>query len=94
MPTNITESVQADTGKIMLSVEGDLLLEDALLLERIAGSIVDERDKDVLIDLADLDFLDSDSAAVLKRLTESGRIEINGIEIFLQSAIDLAERRS
>ena len=78
----------------MLSVEGDLLLEDALLLERIAGSIVDERDKDVLIDLADLDFLDSDSAAVLKRLTESGRIEINGIEIFLQSAIDLAERRS
>lgn len=94
MPTNITESVQADTGKIMLSVEGDLLLEDALLLERIAGSIVDERDKDVLIDLADLDFLDSDSAAVLKRLTESGRIEINGIEIFLQSAIDLAERHA
>lgn len=94
MPTNITESVQSETGKMVLRVEGDLMLADALLLERIAGGIVDEQDKDVLIDLADLDFLDSESAAVLKRLTESDRIEINGIEIFLQSAIDLAERRS
>jgi len=92
MPTNITESVQAETGKIMLSVEGDLLLEDALLLERIARSIVEEHAKDVVIDLADLDFLDSESAAVLKRLVASDGIELNGIEIFLQSAIDLAER--
>lgn len=92
MPTNITESVQAETGKIMLRVEGDLLLEDALLLERIARSIVEEQSKDVVIDLADLDFLDSESAAVLKRLVASDGIELNGIEIFLQSAIDLAER--
>lgn len=76
----------------MLSVEGDLLLEDALLLERIARSIVEEHAKDVVIDLADLDFLDSESAAVLKRLVASDGIELNGIEIFLQSAIDLAER--
>ena len=45
-----------------------------------------------MIDLADLDFLDSESAAVLKRLVASDGIELNGIEIFLQSAIDLAER--
>ncbi|HQZ83492.1 MAG TPA: STAS domain-containing protein [Pyrinomonadaceae bacterium] len=92
MPTNITETVQAETGKIMLRVEGDLLLEDALLLERIANSIVNERLENVVIDLADLDFLDSESAAVLKRLVASDGIELNGIEIFLQSAIDLAER--
>jgi len=92
MPTNITETVQAETGNIMLRVEGDLLLEDALLLERIARSIVDERFENVVIDLADLDFLDSESAAVLKRLVACDGIELNGIEIFLQSAIDLAER--
>ncbi len=92
MPTNITETVQAETGRILLKVEGDLLLDDALLLERIARSIVEERLEDVVIDLADLDFLDSESAGVLRRLAAADGIELNGIEIFLQSAIDLAER--
>lgn len=92
MPTNITETVQAETGRILLKVEGDLLLDDALLLERIATSIVEERLEDVVIDLADLDFLDSESAGVLRRLAATEGIELNGIEIFLQSAIDLAER--
>ena len=92
MPTNITETVQAETGRILLKVEGDLLLDDALLLERIAHSIVEDRSEDVVIDLADLDFLDSESAGVLRRLIAADGIELNGIEIFLQSAIDLAER--
>ncbi|MBX3283516.1 MAG: hypothetical protein KF756_13710 [Acidobacteria bacterium] len=94
MPTNITESENIETGGITLRVEGDLFLEDALLLERIAGDIVENHGKSVVIDLADLDFLDSESGVVLKRLIETDGIEVNGIEIFLQSAIDLAERRA
>ncbi|KXK03396.1 MAG: hypothetical protein UZ17_ACD001001205 [Acidobacteria bacterium OLB17] len=92
MPTNITETVHSETGKIVLRVEGDLFLEDAVLLERIAKGLVEEESKGVMIDLADLDFLDSESAAVVKRLIETDGIEVNGLEIFLQSAIDLVER--
>ena len=46
------------------------------------------------VDLADLDFLDSDSAPILKRLETKTGISIEGLEIFLQSAIDAAERNA
>jgi anti-anti-sigma factor len=90
MPTQITQH-ESDV-RIVLRVEGELLLEDANLLERIATEIRAETDKPVMIDLADLAFLDSESAAVLKRLEADPEIELQGLEIFLQSAIDQAER--
>lgn len=90
MPTQITQ--QESDGRTILRVEGELLLEDANLLERIATEIRAETGKPVMIDLADLSFLDSESAAVLKRLESDPKIELQGLEIFLQSAIDQAER--
>ncbi len=90
MPTQITQ--QESDGRTILRVEGELLLEDANLLERIATEIRVETGKPLMIDLADLAFLDSDSAAVLKRLASDPAIELQGLEIFLQSAIDQAER--
>jgi anti-anti-sigma factor len=90
MPTQITQ--QESDGHMVLRVEGELLLEDAILLERITSEIRAETDKPVMIDLADLAFLDSESAAVLKRLAGDPQIELQGLEIFLQSAVDQAER--
>lgn len=91
MATHITQD-ELD-GRTVLRIEGELMFDDALLLERLALGIVADEDRDVLIDLADLDFLDSDSAPVLRRLSSSEKIRIEGIEIFLQSVIDEVEGR-
>lgn len=88
MPTQITQS---DTnGNVVFRVEGEMLLEDALLLERLIDTEVSI--KPIVIDLADLDFLDSDAAEVLRRIQTENDVTLEGTEIFLQSAIDLAER--
>lgn len=71
-----------------------MLIDDAVLLERIAAEIQEDSGAPVTIDLADLDFLDSESGSILKRLDNKEGISIEGLEIFLQSAIDAAERAS
>ena len=90
MPTQITQ--RESEGRTFLQVEGEMLVDDAVLLERIATELHDSTRGEVTIDLADLDFLDSDSASVLKRLGSQPGVSIEGLEIFLQSAIDAAER--
>jgi anti-anti-sigma regulatory factor len=92
MPTNIIQTVNDADGSVILRVEGDLFLEDALLLEKIALGMRGDDFREVAIDLADLDFLDSESAPILKRLEREHGFRIEGMEIFLQSAIDTAER--
>ena len=90
MPTNIIQTLNDD--RLVLRVEGDMMLDDALLLEKIAIEMRSDHGRDVTIDIADLDFLDSESAPVLKRLEREHGFTIEGMEIFLQSAIDSAER--
>lgn len=92
MATNITQRIDEADGHVTLSVEGDLLIEDALLLEKLAIEMRSHYGRDVTVDLADLDFLDSESAPVIKRLQREHGFVIEGMEIFLQSAIDSAER--
>lgn len=92
MPTQITQ--RESNGRTYLQVEGDMLIDDAILLERIADEIHADSGVHVTVDLADLDFLDSESASVLKRLQSKEGISIEGLEIFLQSAINAAERNS
>jgi anti-anti-sigma regulatory factor len=88
MPTQITQN-ESD-GLVSFRIEGEMLLDDALLLERIVSS--DESDRSIVVDLADLDFLDSEAAQVLRRLETERGVKFEGTEIFLQSSIDLAER--
>lgn len=88
MPTQITQS--DSDGNRYFRVEGEMLVEDALLLERILSD--DESNIPIIVDLADLDFLDSDAATVLRRLETERNVRLEGAEIFLQSSIDLAER--
>ena len=93
MPTNIIQTVSETDGRMTLSVEGDMMIDDALLLEKIALEMRTDHNSDVTIDVADLDFLDSHSAPVLKRLEDEHGFTIEGMEIFRQSAIDTAERK-
>ena len=92
MPTHITQIDDNEHQRTVLRVEGDMLLDDALLLERIASDIQTDLDTCVTIDLADLDFLDSESAVVLRRLDSRLGFRIPGIETFLQTAVNAAER--
>jgi anti-anti-sigma regulatory factor len=94
MPTNITQSISETDGRVTLRVEGDMMLDDALLVEKLALEMRSHYGRELTVDLADLDFLDSESAPVLKRLEHEHGFAIEGMEIFLQSAIDSAERKS
>ncbi|MGI8469184.1 MAG: STAS domain-containing protein [Pyrinomonadaceae bacterium] len=91
MATNITQIEDAERGKTILRVEGEMFLDDALLLEKIALAMRDEGAENLTLDLADLDFLDSDGAPVLKRLEREHGFEIEGIEFFLQTIVNETE---
>lgn len=93
MPTSITQFDDPERDKIVLRVEGDLKLDDALLLERIALDLRKEHDKNLTLDFADLDLLDSESAPVLRRLEIQHGFEIEGLHFFLQKMVEEAESR-
>lgn len=92
MATQITQIDLPDRRRTILRVEGDMLHDDAVLLEKLVNCIAGESENKIVIDLADLDFLDSEAASILKKLENAHQCEIEGVEIFLQSAVDMAER--
>lgn len=94
MPTTFTELEDTERGKIILRIEGSLMQEDAVLLEKIALDLREQRDRNITLDLADLDFLDSDSAPILKRMEREHGFEIEGIEFFLQTIVNEAEKNN
>ena len=87
MPTNITEIEDKERGKTVLRVEGSLEESDAILLEKIALDLREYNGKNLTIDLADLHFMDSDSAPIIKRLQAEHGFEIEGLQIFLQKVV-------
>ena len=93
MPTTITEVEDTERGKRLLRVEGSMTAADAILLEKIALDMRAENGRNLTLDLADLDFLDSESAPILKRMVREHGFEIEGIEIFVQSAVNEVENR-
>ncbi len=92
MPTQITQIEDTERGKTILRVEGSMTLEDALLLEKIALDMRGEIGKNLTLDFADLHFLDSESAPILKRLEREHNFEIEGLMIFLQKIIKETEK--
>ena len=93
MPTNLTQIEDTERGKTILRVEGEMMEEDALLLEKIALDLREQSGQNMTLDLADLDFLDSDSAPILKRMQTEHGFEIEGIEFFVQNVINETENR-
>ena len=92
MPTEITQTDAPDAEVTILRVSGELLDSDALVLERVAKSIRQETGRSVIIDLADLDLLDSEAAPSLRRISDLEGVSVEGIEMFVQASIDYAER--
>lgn len=93
MPTNITQFEDTELGKTILRVEGSMTGEDAVLLEQIALDLRSQLGKNLTLDFADLYFMDSDSAPILKRLEREHDFEIVGMEIFLQRVVNETESK-
>lgn len=82
-----------ERGKLVLRIEGSMFREDAVLLEKIALDLRAQRGRNLALDLADLDFLDSESASILKRLEGEYGFEIEGIEFFVQNVVNEVEKK-
>jgi len=91
MPTRITQVGDQAGATRRLKVEGTLTLADAELLEGICNELRDQSDSGVSVDLADITFLDSESASVLCRLKGQG-ISLEGLDLFVQKVVELAEK--
>lgn len=92
MPTRITEVETPGGGRTTLRVEGTLGVEDAELISRICRDLERERGLGITLDLADLSFLDSDSAHILCRLKAEQGVSIEGLHLFIQRVIEMAEQ--
>jgi hypothetical protein len=92
MPTSMTQVEDPERRKTMLRIEGTMMRDDAILLEKIALNLREELGKNITLDLADLDFLDSESAPIIKRLEREHGFELEGLEIFLQKAVAESEK--
>ena len=93
MPTNITQMEDPERNKTVLRVEGEMSLRDAELLEKIALDLRAANKKNLTLDLADLDFLDSEAAPIIKRLEQEHGFEIEGLPFFVQKVVDETENR-
>lgn len=91
MATNIVQIEDKERNRQLLRVSGEMFLEDALILEKIALEMRENLGESLTLDLADLDFLDSESAPILKRLEREHKFRLEGLEIFLQKTIKNAD---
>lgn len=94
MPTEITQYRDERLNSTRLQVRGEMMRDDAELIRSLVVEILESPDESVVVDMADLDFLDSESAHILNNLASLNRVRLEGIEIFLQTAVNDVERRS
>lgn len=94
MPTTIEQIDDASRRTSTLRVQGELLGDDARLIEMVCNTIRTETGNRVIVDVADLDFLDSDAAPILRRLDTVDGVTLEGMEIFLQTVINDVERQT
>jgi anti-anti-sigma regulatory factor len=90
MPTRITQVGDQAGATRRLKVEGTLTLADAELLEGICNELCEQSGSCISVDLADITFLDSESASVLCRLKGRG-ISLDGLDLFVRKVVELAE---
>src|SRR5262245_40658124 len=86
---NVETDHQLD--ETVYKVQGSLYLEDAELLERICRDLAAQSRDHITLDLADLSFLDSESASVLCRLKREQNITLEGLHLFIAKVIELTE---
>ncbi|MER3429827.1 MAG: hypothetical protein C4325_14595 [Blastocatellia bacterium] len=91
MPTEITE--KSLEGLTMLSVRGEMSADDALILRRLVRNLIAGGRNRIIVDLAGISFIDSDSAPILREIANLPEASIEGTDSLIQAAIDLVEKR-
>lgn len=91
MLTRITQFDVPERGSTVLRVEGSLYLPDARVLEGLCRDIGRDSGHAVRLDLSDLSFIDSESARILSRLKREGGVRLEGLRLFVQKVIELAD---
>ncbi len=89
MTTRITKT-KSNQSTTTLRVEGSLHTEEAEVLEKTFAKLRSENGHHIEIDLSDITFLDTDSAAVLARLQALGA-ELVRLNFFAQRLIEAAQ---
>ena len=79
------------TTPTVFKVEGTLYLRDAELLEKICRDVGNQTGRPVTLELAGLNYLDSDSAAVLCRMKRELNISLEGLHLFIEKVVELTE---
>ena len=93
MTTRITQiEGSVAEGRAVVRVEGSLGAADAELLEQVCADLRARSGASVTVDLADISFLDSESASVLARLRREQEVTLEGVHFFVQQVIEIAER--
>jgi len=84
---------ERDTGTVptVFKVEGTLYLRDAELLEKICRDVGNQTKRPVILELAGLSYLDSDSAAVLCRMKREQNVSLEGLHLFIEKVVELTE---
>ena len=87
------DSVTRDTGTepTVFKVEGTLDLRDAELLEKICRDVGNQTRRPVTLELDGLNYLDSDSAAVLCRMKREQNVNLEGLHLFIEKVVELRE---
>ena len=81
-----TESVAT-----VFKVEGTLYLKDAELLEKICRDVGNQTKRPVTLELSGLCYIASESAAVLCRMKRAQGVRLEGLHLFIEKVVELAE---
>ena len=77
--------------RTLLKVEGTLHLKDAELLEKICRDFSLQTGSPVALDLSDLCFLDSESAAILCRMKREQGVSLAGLNLFIKKVVEMGD---
>ncbi|HEX8189133.1 MAG TPA: hypothetical protein VF586_12330 [Pyrinomonadaceae bacterium] len=95
MTTRITQlEGRVAGGRALLRVEGTLGRADAELLEQVCTDLKAQTGASITVDMTEVSFLDGESASVLARLRREHEVNLQGVRLFVQQVIEIAERAS
>ena len=75
----------------IMKVEGALHIQDAELLERICHEVSEQTGQTVVIELSNICFIDSASAAVLCRMKSEQGVTFQGLHLFIKKVLELTD---
>ncbi len=84
-------NIDSKREEVALKVEGTLYRKEAELLERICRDLASQTRNHITLELSNLSFLDSDSAAVLCLLKRELGVSLEGLHLFIGKVVQLAE---